>query len=269
MGRSVDRDDDSRILFRLGGGETWHDIVEFSLSLGYNGLENLALIPGTCGAAPIQNIGAYGVELKDLFLSLEALDRQSGNLVTFTHTQCNFGYRNSIFKNENKDKYLITAITLQLRRDGLVSTGYGDIIKALESLNYTAPFTPQQVFEAVVAVRRSKLPDPAVLGNAGSFFKNPEIVPALFRYLSVVYPEMPGYPASENKIKVPAGWLIQQCGFKGYRRGDVGCYEKQALVLVNYGQASGEEIAAFANHISETVDKKFGIKLTPEVNYIH
>jgi len=268
MGRSIDRDREGRILFHLGAGETWHDAVKFSLDLGYNGLENLALIPGTCGAAPIQNIGAYGVELKDLFISLEVLDKHSGQQLTFNLDGCQFGYRNSIFKNALKDKYLIISITVELQRNGNVKTAYGDILKTLKELNFSEPFTPLQVFNAVVKVRQSKLPDPNKIGNAGSFFKNPEISSDNFRRISSHYPDLPGYPLADGMIKVPAGWLIEQCGFKGYRVGDVGTYEKQALVIINYGNGTGSQIEALAATIQNAVYKKFEIHLNAEVNYL-
>ncbi len=256
------------VLVTAGSGETWHDLVLYTIDQNLGGIENLSLIPGTVGAAPLQNIGAYGVELKDTFHSLEALEIATGQLHTFTKEQCGFGYRESIFKREAKGKYIVTSVTLQLTRENhRYNTSYGAITDVL-SAKEDKELSLRAISEAVCHIRRSKLPDPAQIGNAGSFFKNPEIPKALFEQLKTQYANLPGYPVSEELVKVPAGWLIEQCGWKGKVLGQHGVHKDQALVLVNYGGATGNEVKALAYEIIDSVKAKFGIALTPEVNII-
>ncbi len=251
----------------IGGGEGWHDLVLWCLKNDLGGIENLSLIPGTVGAAPIQNIGAYGVELKDVFVQLEAINLQTLENQTFTHEDCRFGYRDSIFKQELKGKYLISKVYLKLTKKAhKILTNYGDIQKLLLEWNITEP-TIQDVSKAVINIRQSKLPDPSVIGNAGSFFKNPEITQIRFDALKKDHPNIVGY-ATDKGVKVAAGWLIEQCGWKGKRYGNVGVHERQALVLVNYGKGNGLEIKQLAQRIQASVLDKFNIELMAEVNMI-
>lgn len=260
-------DKDGEVLVKAAGGENWHGLVEFAVARDLGGIENLALIPGTVGAAPIQNIGAYGVELSDVFVELEALDLNTDSLQIFGPEACRFGYRNSIFKQELKGKAVIISVSLRLNRDHIPDHSYSSLREELDRRKITEP-TIRDVFEAVITVRSSKLPDPARLGNTGSFFKNPVISAEQFEKLKQQFPAIPGYTVSEMQIKVPAGWLIEQAGWKGYRSGDAGVHSKQALVLVNYGGASGQEIWELAEKIRESVNGLFGIELQPEVNII-
>ena len=266
-GIEVVSESDTVVLVRAAGGELWHNLVHYCVERNWGGIENLSLIPGTVGAAPMQNIGAYGVELKDVFHSLEATDILSGEVKHFNYDDCNFGYRNSVFKNVLKDKYFITAVTLELNKDPLVNITYGAIKDVLIAKGITNPGI-KDVSEAVISIRRSKLPDPADLGNAGSFFKNPEIPAHKFQILKTEFPDMPSYPAAQGMIKIPAGWLIEQCGWKGKRIGNTGAHKHQALVLVNYGSASGKEIYDLALQISQSVRDKFDVVINPEVNVI-
>ncbi len=252
-------------LVHAGAGENWHQLVLWALDNDLGGIENLSLIPGTIGAAPIQNIGAYGVELDAVFDSLEAVRIGDGEVVRFKKPDCGFGYRDSIFKKEAKDKYVITNVSLRLSRDHKVNTSYGAIQDVLKEKEISRP-TIHDVSNAVIQIRQSKLPDPAVIGNAGSFFKNPLIPKDQFDALKEANPHLPGYPADKHSIKVPAGWLIEHAGWKGKSVGNAGSYEHQALVLVNRGGASGEEIWNLAQEIIKSVDEKFGITLSPEVN---
>ncbi|MFC6999231.1 UDP-N-acetylmuramate dehydrogenase [Rufibacter roseus] len=259
---------DGHVFVRAGSGETWHDLVLFTIEQNLGGIENLSLIPGTVGAAPLQNIGAYGVELKDTFHSLEALEIATGNLVTFNREQCGFGYRESVFKREAKGKYIVTSVTLQLTKElHQYNTSYGAIKDTLAE-QQVKELSLKSISEAVCHIRRSKLPDPSKIGNAGSFFKNPEIPVHQFEQLKQQYPAMPGYPVSEQAVKVPAGWLIEQCGWKGKVLGQHGVHKDQALVLVNYGGATGNEVKELAFEVIRSVQEKFGIALTPEVNII-
>lgn len=268
LGKTITTQSEDDAIVRIGAGENWHQLVGWSLEQGFGGVENLSLIPGTVGAAPIQNIGAYGVELQDVFYQLEAMDIATGEVHIFSKKDCQFGYRNSIFKNELKGKYCITQVYLKFStRNHQINTTYGAIQDTLAAQNIDNP-TIRDVSDAVIAIRNSKLPDPAKLGNSGSFFKNPEISVNQFQALQTKFPNIISFPGSDGKIKVPAGWLIEQCGWKGTRRGDAGCYDKQALVLVNYGNATGAEIWQLAQDIVASVDAKFGIRLTPEVNVI-
>lgn len=267
-GISVVREDKSAVWVRAGAGENWHDFVLWTLRNDYGGLENLSLIPGNVGTSPIQNIGAYGVELKDVFVSCEALEVSSGKTVSFTNEECHFGYRDSIFKRDAKGKFIITSVMFRLSRNNHnLHTSYGAIRTTLEERGITTP-TIQDVSDAVIAIRQSKLPDPAEIGNSGSFFKNPVIPTSLYEQIKSAHPEIPGYSLPDYLTKVPAGWLIEQCGFKGSRYGDAGVHSRQALVLVNYSKASGRDIWKLAQKIMDGVKEEFGILLEPEVNVL-
>jgi len=266
-GRRVVFEDDEVVHIRFGAGENWHEVVLWTLMQGLGGLENLSLIPGNCGTAPVQNIGAYGVELKDVFVNCEGVLVENGEFFTLSKQEAHFGYRDSIFKNEWKGKAIITRITLALtKKNHKLRTDYGAIQSELEARDITDP-TPKQISEAVISIRRSKLPDPAEIGNSGSFFKNPVVSKELAESLAERYPNMPSYPAP-NGVKLAAGWLIDTAGWKGYRNGDAGIHEKQALVLVNYGKASGSELLELAHKIIDDIQQRFGIALHPEVNLI-
>jgi UDP-N-acetylmuramate dehydrogenase len=256
----------SSVFVTAEAGENWHEFVLWCISQNYGGIENLALIPGNVGTSPIQNIGAYGVEIKDTFHQLEALEIETGKLKIFSKNDCNFGYRNSVFKNELKGKFIIVNVTFKLTKTNHnFNVSYGAIQHYLQN---SAEPTLQEIANAVIAIRQSKLPDPKEIGNSGSFFKNPVIALHTFKKLQNTYPTMPFYEVSANEIKVPAGWLIEQCGFKGKRFGDAGVHENQALVLINYGNASGQEIYALAQRIQEKVKEEFGISLEIEVNVV-
>jgi len=247
-------------------GENWHEFVLWCISQNYGGLENLSLIPGNVGTSPIQNIGAYGVEIKDTFHQLEALEIKTGNIKTFKNEDCDFGYRNSIFKNELKNKYIIINVTFKLTKNKhKTNISYGAISTLLE---HKQEPTIKDISNAVIQIRQSKLPDPKEIGNSGSFFKNPVIDANSFKKLKEKYPEIPHYIVSDTEIKIPAGWLIEQCGFKGKRFGDAGVHSKQALVLVNYGNATGQEIYSLAEQIQKKVKTIFNIDLAIEVNII-
>ncbi len=267
-GISIVEENGDSVEIKAMAGENWHDLVLWSLDQGYGGLENLSLIPGNVGTAPIQNIGAYGVELKDVFVNCAAMEVKTGELVAFGREACQFGYRDSIFKNEAKDSYIITSVTLRLtKRNHLLQTGYGAIEEELRKNDIVYP-TIRDISNAVIAIRKSKLPDPKELGNSGSFFKNPIIGKRKFDKFIKSHPEAPFYELEDDQFKVPAGWLIEQCGFKGRRFGDAGVHERQALVLVNYGNATGKEILELAENIQKEVSKQFGISIQPEVNII-
>lgn len=258
--------DENEVLVNAEAGENWHELVLWCVSQNYGGLENLALIPGNVGTSPIQNIGAYGVEIKDVFQQLEALDIETGKTKIFTNADCDFGYRNSVFKNGLKGKYIIANVTFKLtKKNHNINISYGAIKDLLTDKENPSI---KEISDAVIAIRQSKLPDPKKIGNSGSFFKNPVISSDLFKELSENHPEIPHYRISENEIKIPAGWLIEQCGFKGKRFGDAGVHEKQALVLVNYNNASGKEIYALAQKIQQKVMETFKISLEIEVNVI-
>lgn len=252
---------------KVGAGEVWHKFVRHVIKCGLGGVENLSLIPGFVGASPIQNIGAYGVELKDVFHELEAVDLQGGNVKVFSHEECRFGYRDSIFKQEAKNKYVITSVTFRLDKIHKLNTTYGAIEEELKSMGISKP-TINDVSNAVINIRRSKLPDPAEFGNAGSFFKNPEIPLEDYNVLKKAYPDLVAYKTGENKMKLAAGWLIEQCGWKGKIVGNVGMHRKQALVLVNYGNAGGEELISHARKVQKSIEDKFGVLLEMEVNII-
>ena len=267
-GKEIIYGEDNTAILRAGAGENWHELVLWSLEQGLGGLENLSLIPGTVGAAPIQNIGAYGVELKDVFYELEAIELATAKKRTFKAAECSFGYRDSVFKNALKGLYFITHVRFRLTTSKhLINTSYGAIQAVLAEKQINDP-TPKDVSEAVIGIRTSKLPDPAQIGNSGSFFKNPIISTEHFKQIEENYPSAPHYPLSEGQIKVPAGWLIECCGWKGKRVGDAGTYHKQALVIVNHGNATGQEIWALAQQIIQDVEKEFSIRLQAEVNVI-
>ncbi len=251
---------------QAGAGVKWHDLVMYCVDKGWGGLENLSLIPGTVGAAPVQNIGAYGVELKDSMHSLRAWDRLQKRVVILSAGECEFGYRQSIFKKTFKDRMLILSVTFRLSKNPVLQLDYGAIRSWLEEHQVKNP-TVTDVSNAVISIRKSKLPDPAVIGNAGSFFKNPEVTASFFELLKADYPDLVAFPFGEG-YKLAAGWLIEQCGWKGFRSGDAGCHVHQALVLVNYGAATGNEIWQLAQQIQQSVAKKFGVTLSPEVNII-
>jgi UDP-N-acetylmuramate dehydrogenase len=249
-------------------GENWHEFVVYCMENGLGGLENLSLIPGNVGTTPIQNIGAYGTEIKDIFVSCEAMDISTQEIKVFTKEECEFAYRESIFKGQLKDRYVITSVTFRLTTaHHKINTSYGDIAAELTRQGVALP-TIKDVSNAVTAIRRSKLPDPKELGNSGSFFKNPIITSEEFEKAHLLHPQMPHYTISDTLVKVPAGWLIEQSGFKGKRFGDAGVHKNQALVLVNYGNATGQELLALSKNIQETVFKNFGIHIEAEVNVI-
>lgn len=260
-------EDAQHVYVQAGAGVVWHQLVLYCIEHAYAGIENLSLIPGTVGAAPMQNIGAYGVEIKEIFDRLEAVHIDTGNTRVFTNEECQFGYRESIFKKELKGQYVITRVTFRLGKIPAFNTSYGAIQDTLKQMN-VENLTLRSVSDAVIYIRRSKLPDPAEIGNAGSFFKNPEIPTKQYENLKIHYPQMPGYVTSDQTVKVPAGWLIEQSGWKGKRLGDTGVHKNQALVLVNYGNAKGNEIKALAEEVQKSVLAKFDIQLQPEVNFI-
>ena len=267
-GISIDREDENNVYLTVNAGENWHEFVLWCIENNYGGIENLSLIPGNVGTCPIQNIGAYGVEVKDVITKVEGLEIETGKLVSFSNETCNFGYRNSIFKNSHKGKVILTSVAFKLtKKNHNLNTSYGAIETELASKNITNA-SLKDVSSAVIAIRKSKLPDPKEIGNSGSFFKNPVISKDQFLELQKENPNIPNYPVSDTEIKVPAGWLVEQSGFKGKRFGDAGIHEKQALVLVNYGNASGKEIYLLAQKIQEKVFKNFGISLEIEVNII-
>ncbi|HTM98595.1 MAG TPA: UDP-N-acetylmuramate dehydrogenase [Pedobacter sp.] len=253
------------VMVTAGGGVVWNDLVSFCVAKGFAGIENLTLIPGTVGASPIQNIGAYGVELKDVFFSCRAFELATGKMVTFQHADCNFGYRESVFKNELKGKYILTSVTFKLNKKAIIRTQYGAITDELAKRNIKQP-TIDDVSKVVAAIRVSKLPDPSTIGNAGSFFKNPIIEETQFDRIIAEFPEVVHYPAPAGKIKLAAGWLIEQCGFKGKIVGETGTWKNQALVLVNHGKATGQEVYDFSEQIINSVHAKFGVVLSREVN---
>lgn len=255
------------VVLAVGAGEVWHDFVMYCVDNGYGGVENLSLIPGTVGAAPMQNIGAYGVEIKSVIDSVEAVDIESGEKRVFSNAECEFGYRESVFKKALKHQYVITGATFRLSKKPVLNAAYGDVQKTLQEMGAENP-TIRDISEAIMQIRRSKLPDPAEIGNAGSFFKNPEIPVAQFAQLRESFPEVPGYPVDAETVKVPAGWLIERAGWKGYREGEIGVHARQALVLVNYGGGTGAQIKALSEKIQASVADKFGVRLNAEVNFI-
>ena len=261
-------EDDSHIELAVASGENWHELVLHCIEKGYGGIENMSLIPGSVGAAPMQNIGAYGKEVKDVLTYVEAVNLDTRELKRFTNEECEFGYRESIFKKEAKGQYFISSIGIRLtKRDHKLNTSYGDIENYLQEHGSSTP-TIRDVSNAVIAIRQSKLPDPAELGNSGSFFKNPVIEKAHFDTLKEKNPEIKSYPAADGRIKVPAGWLIESLGWKGKRVGNTGSHAKQALVLVNYGNAQGHEVYDLAKAIQKSVLDTYQIDLEMEVNVV-
>ncbi len=267
-GKSIFSETDHSVLVQANAGENWHEFVLWCLENNFGGLENLSLIPGNVGTSPIQNIGAYGVELKDTFYACEALNLETLKVETFTNEDCKFAYRNSIFKHEVKGQYIILNVTFKLSKGHHeLHTTYGAISFELEKMEIYQP-TIQDISKAVISIRQSKLPDPKHIGNSGSFFKNPVISNSEFEQLKVSFPDAPHYVVSENEIKVPAGWLIETAGFKGKTFGNYGVHKKQALVLVNYGGASGKDILKLSELIQTTVKRLFNITIEAEVNII-
>lgn len=266
-GFEVTQQNEDNIWIKAGAGVVWHDLVMHCVNQNYAGMENLSLIPGTVGAAPMQNIGAYGIEIKEVFEELQALEIATGEVRTFDNDACNFGYRESIFKHEAKGKYIILNVTFKLSKKPTFHVEYGAIKDTLAEMRITE-MSIKAISDAVIHIRQSKLPNPAEVGNAGSFFKNPEIPNTQFEALKARFPTIPSYPVSETTTKVPAGWLIEQAGWKGQRFGNVGVHAKQALVLVNYGGGKGEEIKDLSQKIQASVKEKFGIQLSAEVNFI-
>ncbi|MDD3352993.1 UDP-N-acetylmuramate dehydrogenase [Zoogloea sp.] len=266
-GRSRVQEDAEAFFVRAGGGEHWHDFVRWTLEMGWPGLENLSLIPGTVGAAPVQNIGAYGLEMAEHFYSLRAYDLETGKTVGFDRRDCAFGYRDSFFKQAGAGRFLIAAVTFRLPKAWKPNAGYADVARELDVQGIAHP-TPLQISDAVIAVRRRKLPDPAEIGNAGSFFKNPVVEASVHARLLVRHPEMPSYPQPDGRAKLAAGWLIDQAGWKGRRLGSVGCYERQALVLVNHGGATGADVLATCHAIQADVQARFGVALEPEPVFV-
>ena len=266
-GIEILREDGNEVVVRAQAGEDWPEFVRFCVSKGWHGVENLAYIPGKIGAAPIQNIGAYGMELKDSFLQCEAMDLTAGDTKVFTKEECRFGYRESIFKHELKGQYVITSVDFLLKKNAPLHLEYGNIRSYLEQNGIENP-SLQQLHDAICAIRDSKLPDVNQIGSAGSFFKNPVISIEQFEDLQQQYPNIPHYPDTKGMVKVPAGWLIEQAGWKGWRDEHVGVYDKQALVLVHYGGGTGQDIVELAHKIQDSVEKKFSIKIYPEVNFV-
>lgn len=258
---------DEHVWIKVNAGEIWHEFVMHVLDMGLSGVENLALIPGTVGAAPIQNIGAYGVEAKATIETVTAWLWKEKTFVTYSNAECRFGYRDSIFKHKLKGKAFITSVVFKLNKKTGFNTSYGAIAQELEKMN-VGTLTAKAVAEAVIAIRRSKLPDPAEIGNAGSFFKNPTIAVSQYEQLRTNYPDIPSYPVNSETVKLPAGWLIEQCGWKGYRRDDIGVHAKQALVLVNYGKGKGSDIWQLSGEIVDSVHSKYGIELEREVQIL-
>lgn len=265
MGFEKLKEDDEFVYLRAGAGENWHGLVQYCVQQGWGGIENLSLIPGNVGASPMQNIGAYGVEIKDVFEELEAYHLHDKTIVKFANKDCAFGYRESVFKQQYKNQFAILSVTYKLRKQPVFHTSYGAINQELEQMGIKE-LSVAAISQAVINIRSSKLPDPKVIGNAGSFFKNPQITEDKFQNLQSQFPAIVGYPLENGEVKLAAGWLIEQCGWKGYRKGDAGCHAKQALVLVNYGQATGKEMFDLSEEILQSVYAKFGVELEKEVN---
>ena len=267
-GKKVLKEEDDFVWVESQAGENWHEFVLWTIDQNFGGLENMSLIPGNVGTTPVQNIGAYGTEIKDTFVSCDSMTIATQEMKTFDKEDCHFGYRESIFKHEAKDQFIITSVIFKLtKHNHKINTSYGDITKELEKQNVSTP-TLKDVSNAVIAIRQSKLPDPKELGNSGSFFKNPIISKEQYEKVHALHPEMPHYVISETEVKVPAGWLIERAGFKGKRFGDAGIHKNQALVLVNYGNATGQEILAVSRDIQATILREFGIVIEAEVNVV-
>ncbi|MEI8278844.1 MAG: UDP-N-acetylmuramate dehydrogenase [Bacteroidota bacterium] len=262
-GISTIKETDSHIWLQISAGELWHEFVMHTIGQGLTGIENLALIPGTVGASPIQNIGAYGVEVKEVIDAVTCWHWEQKVFITLNNAECQFGYRDSIFKRELKDKVFVSSVVFKLHKQAAYRTSYGAINEELTKMQ--VPLSTAAIANAVINIRSSKLPDPKKIGNAGSFFKNPTISTEHFELLQTNYPSIPSYPVNDTTVKIPAGWLIEQCGWKGYRKGDAGVHEKQALVLVNYQHASGAEIWQLSTDILTSIKERFGILLEREV----
>lgn len=261
------KEDEEYVWIQAGAGEVWHGFVLYCVNHGYGGVENLSLIPGTVGAAPIQNIGAYGVEIKDVMESVRFFNLEKETFETFTSEACQFGYRDSIFKRSLKGKIIITNVMFRLRKKPVFNVSYGNIQQELDIMGIKE-LSVKSISDAVIRIRSSKLPDPKEIGNAGSFFKNPEVPVKAYNDLKESYPSIPGFKVSDNLIKIPAGWLIEQCGWKGFRENDYGVHRNQALVLVNYGKAKGKDIALLSERIMASVQDRFNINLEREVQII-
>lgn len=266
-GISVIEENEDHIFVESQAGESWHQFVLHCIAEGWAGVENLSLIPGTVGAAPMQNIGAYGIEIKEVFESLKAVEISSGEIHSFNKEACEFGYRESVFKKALKGKYIITSVTFKLNKSPKFNTSYGAISDTLEEMGVTE-LNIRAVSDAVIKIRQSKLPDPKEIGNAGSFFKNPEVEKIDFEGLKAEFPSIPGYQLPENRVKIPAAWLIEQAGWKGKTFGQIGIHKNQPLVLVNYGNGKGSDLKDLAFKVQASVRDHFGIILTPEVNII-
>ncbi len=266
-GKLILNEDDDSVLLEIGAGENWHDLVLFAIQNQWAGIENLSLIPGTVGAAPMQNIGAYGVEIKNVFEYLFAFEKKSGQVVKFDLEDCEFGYRTSVFKTSLRDKYIITRVCLRLKKNAELNISYGAISETLKSMEIDNPGI-RDISNAVIKIRRSKLPDPNEIGNAGSFFKNPVISKQHFQTLKEKHPDIPSYAIDQKSVKIPAGWLIEKAGWKGKIHKNSGVHEKQALVLVNKGKASGNDVLELSEMILDDIKNKFGIQLEREVNII-
>lgn len=266
-GIDIVQETDEHVYVKCAAGEVWHEFVMWCIEKNYAGLENLSLIPGCTGASPMQNIGAYGVEIKDTFYELEAIHAETGEKQIFTKNECEFGYRESVFKRNYKDQFIITSVTYQLSKTPTFHVEYGAIKQELDNMKISE-LSIKAISQAVINIRSSKLPNPKEIGNAGSFFKNPEVSSATYDKLKVEFPNLVAYPLENHNYKLAAGWLIEQSGLKGYRTGDAGVHKLQALVLVNYGNAKGKEIYDLSTHVLETVKNKFGVELEREVNII-
>lgn len=266
-GKEIIDQNQQSIFLKIGAGENWHELVMYCVDNGWGGIENLSLIPGNTGTAPMQNIGAYGVEIKETFIELEALEISSGKIVKFNNSDCEFGYRESVFKNKMKNQYIILNITLELKKNPVLNINYGDVKAILESQNIKNPGI-KEVSNAIISIRQSKLPDPKKIGNSGSFFKNPIVSLNQLELIKKKYPNVVNYEINENEFKIAAGWLIERAGWKGKKFNNYGIHEKQALVLVNYGLANGMEIFQLSEKIILDIKDKFGITLEREVNII-
>lgn len=266
-GIEIVKETEDSVFVKCAGGEVWHEFVMWCIDKNFGGLENLSLIPGCTGASPMQNIGAYGVEIKDTFYELEAIHNITGEQKTFSKSECEFGYRESVFKHQFKNQFIITSVTFQLSKKPTFHVEYGAIKQELDVMNISE-LSIKAISQAVINIRSSKLPNPKEIGNAGSFFKNPEVQASAYENLKINFPNIVAYPLENGNYKLAAGWLIEQSGLKGYRVGDAGVHKLQALVLVNYGGATGNEIYNLSTHVLQTVKAKFGVDLEREVNII-
>ncbi len=267
-GKEIIKETEKHVFLKVGSGENWHRLVRYCVACNFGGVENLSLIPGTVGAAPMQNIGAYGVETIDVFDSLEAINLKTGKLRKFSKAACHFGYRSSIFKTKLKGRYFITSVTFKLtKKNHKLHLGYGAISSRLKDAKISNP-TIREISDVVMSIRESKLPDPRLIGNAGSFFKNPVVSNYKAKKLQKTYPGIPVYKQDDNTFKLSAGWLIEQCGWKGKKHGGAACYDKHALILINHNAASSNDVLELSKAIQFSVNEKFNINLDPEVNFI-